>query len=483
MSFTSLRDFLRFLQQKNDLKTITYPIDPHLEVTELSRRVLLKEGPALLFPKPKGYRYPLLTNLFGSTARIAHALGLADKKALRALGEELAFLREPSPPKKIKDALPLVSTFFNLHLKKRSAPDFDEERLIGKAVDLGRMPIQTCWPKDKAPLITFGVTITQNLEGRHNLGIYRLQLLDKNKLIMRWFPHRGGALDFQSWQRQNPGKPFPVAVVIGPDPATLLAAVAPIPNTLSEYQFAALLRKSRTKVIPALSSAMRLPASFEWVLEGHIDPYEKALEGPFGDHTGYYNEPETHAVFTVTHMRFQSDAIYHSTYTGRPPDEPALLGEAFNEMLIPLLQKQFPEIADFYLPPAAASYRLALVSIKKSYLGHAKRIMLGIWSYLPQFLYTKGIAIFDDDIDIRAANDVIWALATRVDPKRDMVILDRTPIDHLDFASPEEGLGSKIGVDATTKWPGESSRHWGEVIAMDETVIKRIDALWAKLEL
>ena len=483
MSFQSLRSFLHFLQQENDLKTIDYPIDPCLEVTEVSRRVLHKDGPALLFRAPKGHAYALLTNIFGSKRRIAKALGLTDSKDLRSLGEHLAFLREPIPPKRIKDALPLASTLLNLRLKRKAKPDFVEERLLHHEVDLGLMPIQTCWPKDKAPLITFGITVTKNTTGRHNLGIYRLQLLAKNKLIMRWFPHRGGALDFRDWQSRNPGKPFPVAVVIGADPATLLAAVAPIPNTLSEYQFAALLRKARTEVIPALSYDALLPAHFEWILEGFIDPKEKALEGPFGDHTGYYNEPEEHAVLTVTHMRLRQDAIYHSTYTGRPPDEPAILGEAFNEMLIPLLQKQFPEIVDFYLPPAAASYRIALVSIKKAYLGHARRIMLGIWSYLPQFSYTKGIAIFDDNIDIRAGNDVIWALATCVDPKRDMVILENTPIDSLDFASPLEGLGSKIGIDATAKWPGETSRRWGQVIAMDEHIIKRIDDVWAQLKL
>ena len=349
-------------------------------------------------------------------------------------------------------------------------------------IDLGRLPIQTCWPGDAGPLITWGLVITKGPhKKRHNMGIYRQQVIGPNKTIMRWLSHRGGALDFQEWQQENPGKPFPVAVVLGADPATILGAVTPVPDTLSEHAFAGLLRGERTQLVKAKTVDLLVPAPAEFVLEGYLHPGEMAEEGPFGDHTGYYNEVDEFPVFTIEHVTHRTKPIYHSTYTGRPPDEPAILGVALNEVFVPILQKQFPEIVDFYLPPEGCSYRMAVVSMKKQYPGHAKRVMMGVWSFLRQFMYTKFVIVVDDDINTRSWEDVIWAITTRMDPSRDTTLIDHTPIDYLDFASPVSGLGSKMGLDATNKLPGETNREWGEPISMDTEVTQRIDSLWDEL--
>lgn len=487
MKYVDLRDFLAQLESMGEAKRIPVPVDPYLEMTEVCDRVLRKGGPALLFENPKGYDMPVLANLFGTVRRVALGMGEEDSAKLREIGRLLAFLKEPEPPRGLKDAwekLPLFRQVLHMSPKSVSRASCQERVIEGDAVDLGRLPIQTCWPEDAAPLITWGLTITRGPnKPRQNLGIYRQQLLGKNKLIMRWLAHRGGALDFREFCAAHPGERFPVVVALGADPATLLAAVTPIPDTLSEYQFAGLLRGAKTEVVRALTCDLDVPAAAEIVLEGYIDPAETALEGPFGDHTGYYNEQERFPVFTVTHMSMRQRPIYHSTYTGRPPDEPAVLGMALNEVFVPLLQKQFPEIVDFYLPPEGCSYRLALVSMKKQYPGHAKRVMFGVWSFLRQFMYTKFVIVVDDDIDIRDWKDVVWALTTRVDAARDTVIVENTPIDYLDFASPVAGLGSKMGIDATHKWKGEVSREWGRPIRRDPAVVARVDALWAELGL
>ncbi|MEJ5210294.1 MAG: 4-hydroxy-3-polyprenylbenzoate decarboxylase [Burkholderiales bacterium] len=487
MKYADLRDFIAQLEARDELRRIRIEIDPYLEITEVCDRVLRAGGPALLFEKPKGHAMPVLGNLFGTTRRVALGMGQEDVAALREVGRLLAFLKEPEPPRGLRDAwdkLPLFKQV--LHMAPREVTRAPCQEIVweGNEVDLTRLPIQTCWPGDVAPLITWGLTVTRGPhKPRQNLGIYRQQLLGRNKLIMRWLAHRGGALDFRDFVAAHPGERFPVAVALGADPATLLGAVTPVPDTLSEYQFAGLLRGAKTEVVRCVSCDLQVPAGAEIVLEGYIDPDETALEGPFGDHTGYYNERETFPVFTVTHMTMRRDPIYHSTYTGKPPDEPAMLGVALNEVFVPLLQKQFPEITDFYLPPEGCSYRLALVSMKKQYPGHAKRVMFGVWSFLRQFMYTKFVIVVDDDIDIRDWKEVIWALTTRVDAARDTLIVENTPIDYLDFASPVSGLGSKMGIDATHKWKGETSREWGTPITRDPAVVARIDSLWKDLGL
>lgn len=485
MSFKDLREFIALLEAEGELKRITVPVDPRLEVTEICDRTLRAGGPALLFENPKGSSIPLLGNLFGNTRRIALAMGQQDLKGLRDVGHLLAFLKEPTPPKGWRDLwenLPTWKQVLNIAPNVRKAAPCQEVVIDEADVDLGFLPIQTCWPGDVAPLVSWPLVITRgpNKE-RQNLGIYRMQVIGRNRLIMRWLSHRGGALDFREWQQQHPGEPFPVSIAIGADPATILATVTPIPDTLSEYAFAGLLRGQRTDVVSSLTNDLQVPASAEIVLEGVIEPDDMADEGPYGDHTGYYNEVERFPVFTVKKITHRRDPIYHSTYTGRPPDEPAMLGVALNEVFIPLLQKQFPEITDFYLPPEGCSYRMAVISIRKQYPGHAKRVMMGAWSFLRQFMYTKFVIVTDDDVDIRNWQDVIWAITTRMDPARDTVMIDNTPIDYLDFASPVSGLGSKMGMDATNKWPGETQREWGEPMVMDEDVKKRVDEIWEQL--
>ena len=487
MSFSDLRDFIALLEKEGELKRITTEVDPYLEVTEISDRVLRAGGPALLFENLKGSSMPLLANLFGNTRRIAMAMGQEDIQGLRDVGKLLAFLKEPTPPSGWKDLwqnLPSYKNVLNVAPNvKKSAPCQDVV-IEADDVDLSVFPIQTCWPEDVAPLVTWPLVITRGPEkDRQNLGIYRMQLIGRNKLIMRWLSHRGGALDFSDWQQHHPGQAFPVSIAIGADPATILATVTPVPDTLSEYAFAGLIRGSKTDVVKSLTNDLQVPASAEIVLEGVIEPDELADEGPFGDHTGYYNEVEQFPVFTVTRITHRKDPIYHSTYTGRPPDEPAMLGVTLNEVFVPLLQKQFPEIVDFYLPPEGCSYRLAVVSMKKQYPGHAKRVMMGIWSFLRQFMYTKFIIVVDSDVDIRQWEDVIWAITTRMDPSRDTVLIENTPIDYLDFASPVSGLGSKMGLDATNKWPAETVRTWGTTIEMSEEVKRRVDELWQELGL
>lgn len=485
MKYRDLRDFIGKLETENELKRITASVDPNLEITEICYRTLRQEGPALLFENPQGSSTPLLGNLFGTTRRVALAMGEDSVEALREVGRLLAFLKEPDPPKGLKDAwksLPIFKKVLDMAPKTVRKAPCQEIEISASQVDLSQLPIQTCWPDDAGPLITWGLVITRGpTRERQNMGIYRQQVIDTNRVIMRWLSHRGGALDFKEWCQAKPDKPFPVSVVIGADPATILAAVTPIPDTLSEHAFAGLLRGSRTELVACRTNDLRIPASAEIVLEGCIRPHDVAPEGPFGDHTGYYNEVESFPVFTIERITHRADPIYHSTYTGRPPDEPAVLGLALNEVFIPLLQKQFPEIIDFYLPPEGCSYRLAVVSMVKSYPGHAKRVMMGVWSFLRQFMYTKFVIVVDEDIDARNWKDVIWAMTTRMDPVRDVTMIDHTPIDYLDFASPVSGLGSKIGFDATNKLCGESNRSWGQPIAMDEGTRRRIDELWPEL--
>ena len=497
MPHHDLGDFIAYLEDMGELKRIHAEIDPYLEMTEICDRVLRAGGPALLFEKPKGYDIPVLGNLFGTPRRVALGMGAESVAALREIGRLLAYLKEPEPPKGLRDAWekwPVWKQALNMAPKTRASAPCQEIVREGLDVDLTGLPIQHCWPGDAAPLITWGLTITRGPQGlptsksRQNLGIYRQQVIGRNKLIMRWLAHRGGALDFREHCLAHPGQPFPVAVVLGCDPATILGAVTPVPDALSEYQFAGLLRGARTELVNCLGdlqakAGLQAPASSEIVLEGFIQPDETAPEGPFGDHTGYYNEQASFPVFTVERITLRKNPIYHSTYTGKPPDEPAMLAVALNEVFVPLLQKQYPEIADFYLPPEGCSYRLALVSIRKQYPGHARRIMFGIWSFLRQFMYTKFIVVVDDDVDIRNWKEVVWALTTRVDAARDTLIAENTPIDYLDFASPVAGLGSKMGIDATNKWAGETNREWGRPIAMDEAVKRRVDVLWDSLGL
>ena len=495
MHYADLREFLVKLEALGGLKRVAVPVSPRLEMTEVCDRVLRAGGPALLFERPTGHAMPVLGNLFGTVERIALAMGVehgtAPGPALRDIGRLLAALREPDPPKGLRDVvekLPqlarLAGKVFDMAPKVVSSAPCQQSVWEGKDLDLARLPVQTCWPGDAGPLITWGLTVSRGpLKPRQNLGIYRQQVIGPNRVIMRWLAHRGGALDFRDHQLAHPGRPFPVAVALGADPATTLAAVTPVPDTLGEYQFAGLLRGARTELAKCIGSDLQVPARAEIVLEGVIHPEDMALEGPHGDHTGYYNEAERFPVLTVERVTLRRDPIYHSTYTGKPPDEPAVLGVALNEVFVPLLTKQFPEIADFYLPPEGCSYRLAVVSLRKQYPGHAKRVMFGVWSYLRQFMYTKFIVVVDADIDIREWKEVVWAITTRVDPARDTLIAENTPIDYLDFASPAAGLGSKMGIDATSKWPGETSRTWGKPIAMDAVVKRKVDAMWKELGL
>ncbi|MBK9161062.1 MAG: 4-hydroxy-3-polyprenylbenzoate decarboxylase [Nitrosomonadales bacterium] len=487
MKYKDLRDFIAQLESIGELKRITAPVSARLEMTEIADRVLRAQGPALLFENVVGHETPVLANLFGTPRRVALGMGEENMAALREVGKLLAYLKEPEPPKGLKDAWekwPILKQVMTMSPKVLSSAPCQEVVWEGADVDLGKLPIQHCWPGDVAPLITWGLVVTRGPnKTRQNLGIYRQQVLGPNKVIMRWLAHRGGALDFRDHCEKNPGQPFPVAVVIGADPATILGAVTPVPDSLSEYQFAGLLRGSKTEVVQCIGSDLQVPASAEIVLEGVIHPDETALEGPYGDHTGYYNEQDKFPVFTIERITMRRDPIYHSTYTGKPPDEPAMLGVALNEVFVPLLQKQFPEISDFYLPPEGCSYRMAVVSIKKQYAGHAKRVMFGIWSFLRQFMYTKFIVVVDDDIDVRDWKEVIWAITTRMDPVRDTLLVENTPIDYLDFASPVSGLGGKMGLDATNKWPGETQREWGTPIVMDEAVKAKVDAMWSELGL
>ena len=495
MKYADLRDFIAQLDKRALLKRISTEVDPRLEITEICDRVLKSGGPALLFEKPKGHSIPVLANLFGTAERVALGMGEESVTALREVGKLLAYLKEPDPPKGLKDAWqntrPVFMQVMHMAPKERASAPCQQIVWEGADVDLSRLPVQTCWPDDVGPLITWGLTVTRGpLKERQNLGIYRQQIIASNKVIMRWLAHRGGALDFRDHADKHPGTPFPIAVALGADPATMLGAVTPVPDSLSEYQFAGLLRGARTEIVKCITHDLQVPASAEIVLEGFIRPdaadpvgYETALEGPFGDHTGYYNEAERFPVLTIERITMRRDPIYHSTYTGKPPDEPAVLGVALNEVFVPLLQKQFPEIADFYLPPEGCSYRIAVVSLKKQYPGHAKRVMFGVWSFLRQFMYTKIIVVTDDDVDVRDWREVIWALTTRVDPARDTLIVENTPIDYLDFASPAAGLGSKMGIDATNKWPAETARKWGRAIVMDEQVKKRVDAMWKEFGL
>ncbi len=485
MKYRDLRDFIGQLEIRGELRRIRTEVDPYLEVTEICDRTLKLGGPALLFEQPKASRIPLLANLFGTPYRVALGMGEESIAALREVGKLLAFLRQPEPPKGMRDAfskLPVFRQVLNMHPKELKHAPCQEVILSGGEIDLGRYPIQTCWPGDAGPLITWALVITRGPQKeRQNLGIYRQQVIAKNKTLMRWLAHRGGALDFRDFQAARPDQPFPVAVALGADPATILGAVTPVPDSLSEYGFAGLLRGGKTEVVKCQLSDLKAPASAEIVLEGFIYPGETAPEGPFGDHTGYYNEVEEFPIFTIERITQRQNPIYHSTYTGRPPDEPAVLGVALNEVFVPILQKQFPEIIDFYLPPEGCSYRLAVVSMKKQYPGHAKRVMFGVWSFLRQFMYTKFVIVTDDDIDARDWKDIIWAITTRMDPARDITLIENTPIDYLDFASPVAGLGSKIGMDATRKWSGETDREWGRPIAMSAAVKSRVDALWADL--
>ena len=496
MKYNDLRDFINQLEARGELKRITTPVDTHLEMTEIADRVLRAGGPALLFEQPvtKGVpqAIPVLANLFGTPQRVAMGMGedVADgnwSTPLREVGKLLAYLKEPEPPKGLKDAwdkLPVLKQVLNMAPKEvRSAP-CQQVVWSGDEVDLAKLPIQHCWPGDAAQLITWGLVVTRGPhKKRQNLGIYRQQVIGRNRVIMRWLAHRGGALDFLEHQRAHPGEPFPVSVVLGCDPATILGAVTPVPDSISEYQFAGLLRGAKTELVKCLGNELQVPASAEIVLEGAIHPNDMAPEGPYGDHTGYYNEVSDFPVFTIERITMRRDPIYHSTYTGKPPDEPAMLGVALNEVFVPLLQKQFTEIVDFYLPPEGCSYRLAVVSIRKQYPGHAKRVMFGIWSFLRQFMYTKFIIVVDEDVNIRDWKEVIWALTTRMDATRDTTLVDNTPIDYLDFASPVAGLGSKMGLDATNKWPGETSREWGTPIVMDDAVKMKVDAMWGELGL
>ncbi len=485
MKYRDLRDFIALLEARGELKRVTAPVDPRLEMTEICDRTLRRGGPALLFENPTGHSVPVLGNLFGTPQRVALGMGEESVSALREVGRLLAYLKEPDPPRGMKDAwraLPIYKKVLDMAPKTvRSAP-CQEVVVEGGDVDLSRLPVQTCWPDDAGPLITWPLVITRGPgKERINLGIYRLQVIGPNRVIMRWLAHRGGALDFKRWQETHAGRRFPVSVSLGADPATILAAVTPVPDSLSELAFAGLLRGTRTEIVTSMGNELPVPASAEYVLEGYIEAGDEAPEGPFGDHTGYYNEVEQFPVMTIERITHRRDPIYHSTYTGRPPDEPAVLGVALNEVFVPLLQKQFPEITDFYLPPEGCSYRMAVVSIDKQYPGHAKRVMMGVWSFLRQFMYTKFVIVTDDDVDVRDWQDVVWAMTTRMDPARDTTIIEHTPIDYLDFASPVSGLGSKMGFDATNKLAGETDRRWGRPIRMSAEVSAHVDALWAEL--
>ncbi len=487
MQYKDLRDFISQLEALGELKRITHEVDACLEITEICDRTLKRGGPALLFENVKGHNTPVLANLFGTPHRVALGMGEEQVEALREVGKLLAFLKEPDPPKGLKDVwekLPVFKQVLNMAPKQLKSAPCQQVIIEADAVDLAKLPIQTCWPGDVAPLITWGLVVTRGPhKERQNLGIYRQQVIASNKVIMRWLPHRVGALDYRDWQQAHPDEAFPLAVALGADPATILGAVTPVPDTLSEYGFAGLLRGSKTEVVKCLLSDLQVPATAEYVLEGFIYPGDEAVEGPFGDHTGYYNETETFPVFTIERITHRVSPIYHSTYTGRPPDEPAILGVALNEVFVPILQKQFPEIIDFYLPPEGCSYRVAIVSMRKQYAGHAKRVMMGVWSFLRQFMYTKFVIVVDEDINVRDWKDVLWAISTRVDPARDFTVVENTPIDYLDFAAPVAGLGSKAGIDATNKFPGETQREWGRPIAMTAEVKQRVDDIWQQLDI
>lgn len=485
MQYRDLREFIAGLEAEGDLVRIRHEVDPYLEMTEVCDRTLRQGGPALLFENPRGHDIPVLGNLFGTARRVARGMGADNTEALREIGRLLAFLKEPDPPRGMREAwqsLPIFKKVLDMAPKTVRSPECQQVVTEGADVDLSRLPVQTCWPGDAGPLITWGLVVTRGPEAeRENMGIYRQQVIGPNRVIMRWLAQRGGALDLRAWQQHHPGEPFPIAVALGADPATTLAAVTPVPDTLSEHAFAGLLRGRRTGLGACIGSDLRVPASAEVVLEGHIHPNDTAPEGPFGDHTGYYNEVEEFPVFTIDRITSRRDPIYHSTYTGRPPDEPSVLGLALNEVFVPILQKQFPEITDFHLPAEGCSYRLAVIAMRKQYPGHAKRVMLGVWSFLRQFMYTKFVIVVDDDIDARNWTDVIWAMTTRMDPRRDTTFIDHSPIDYLDFASPVAGLGSKMGLDATNKWPGETEREWGRPITMDPDVKARVDTIWDEL--
>jgi 4-hydroxy-3-polyprenylbenzoate decarboxylase len=495
--FASLRDFIADLERAGDLVRVKAPVSPVLEMTEIQTRLLAEKGPAILFETGAGAGgarapMPVLVNLFGTVARVARGMGKMPSE-LRALGETLAFLRQPEPPASLREALEtgpsLLKTVLAMKPRSVSKAPCQEVVLTGEAIDLGALPVQTCWPGEPAPLITWPLVVTrgpspgEDRADAFNLGIYRLQVTGRATTLMRWLRHRGGAQHYERWRAARPGEPFPAAAVIGCDPATMLAAVTPVPDTMSEYQFAGLLRGRKTELVDCVSVPLKVPAEAEIVLEGHVSSEEFADEGPYGDHTGYYNAVERFPVFRLSALTMRRQPIYLSTFTGRPPDEPSVLGEALNEVFIPLLRQQFPEIVDFWLPPEGCSYRVAVVSMKKAYPGHAKRVMFGVWSYLRQFMYTKWVVVVDDDIDARKWSDVIWAIATRMDPARDVTIVENTPIDYLDFASPVSGLGSKIGLDATDKWPGETAREWGRKIRMSDEVVRKVDAMWKDLGL
>jgi 4-hydroxy-3-polyprenylbenzoate decarboxylase len=486
MSFHDLRSFLSRLAQSGQLVNVATPVDPRLESTALCLRAQREGGPALLMEQPVGSQHALLGNLFGHRRRVELALAGRPLASLRELGQLLAAIKEPRWPSSLRQALatwPELAQLAHVAPQRVREAAFEHETLQGSEIDLARLPIQHCWPGDAGRLITMGLVVTRGTrQPRQNVAIYRQQVIGANRVIMRWLPHRGGALDYADWKAAHPDKPFPVLVAIGADPATMLAAVAPVPDTLSEYEFAGLLRGQRTRVWPSRLTGLDAPAGAEILLEGFIHPGDTALEGPFGDHTGYYNAQDHFPVLTIERMRLRKDAIYHGSYMGRAPhDEPSVLALALNEIFVPILQKVFPEIVDFYLPPEACSYRIAVVSIRKQYAGHARRVMMGIWSYLRQFTYTKFVIVTDDDIDVRDWSQVIWALATRVDPARDSMLVENTPIDYLDFSSPTANLGSKLGIDATNKWPSETTRAWSKPIVLDPQVERRVDALWADL--
>jgi len=486
--FASLRDFIDHLEARAGLVRVEAAVSPVLEITEIHTRLLAENGPAVLFERVDGYAMPLLANLFGTVERVAWGIG-REPQQLRAVGEMLAFFRQPQPPESFQDAIdmvPLMKAALSMKPKTVARAPCQEVVLRGAEIDLGKFPIQTCWPGEPAPLITWPLVVTkgpgQGREDKFNLGIYRMQVLERNRTIMRWLKHRGGAQHYRRWAQEK-REPLPAAAVIGADPGTTLAAVTPVPDTMSEYQFAGLLRGRRVELVDCKTVPLKVPASAEIVLEGHVSLDQHAAEGPYGDHTGYYNSVEPFPVFTISAITMRQAPIYLSTFTGRPPDEPSVLGEALNDVFLPLIQQQFPEIIDFWLPPEACSYRVAVVSMKKAYAGHAKRVMMGVWSYLRQFMYTKFVIVVDDDIDARSWVDVIWAISTRVDASRDLVVVDNTPIDYLDFASPHSGLGGKLGIDATDKWPGETHREWGRQIRMDQAVIDRVSERWSELGL
>ncbi len=480
MAYHDLREFIDQLEKEGDLLRITAEVDPHLEMTEIGYRVIRENGPALLFENPKGYDMPVLINLFGTVERIAKGLGVT-RHGLTEVGELLACLKQPEPPKGLSDAidkLPLLKTMLAMPPKTVKKAVCQEVVKMGDEVDLTRLPVMGCWPDEPAPLMTWPLVITQGPNGgRTNLGIYRMQVMNKNQAIMRWLAHRGGALDHQNWGDEKP-EPIPVAIALGAEPAITIAAVTPVPDSLSEYHFAGLLRGKKAELVDCKTVPLQVPATAEIIIEGHVSLTDYADEGPYGDHTGYYNQVERFPVFTATCMTHRKDPIYHSTYTGRAPDEPAILGLALNDVFVPLLKQQYPEIVDMHLPMEACSYRMAVISIKKQYPGHAKRVMFGLWGFLRQFMYTKYIVVVDDDIDVRSWDDVIWAITTRMDPARDTIMVENTPIDYLDFASPSSGLGSKMGLDATNKMPPETDREWGRPIVQDPGLAAKVTARW-----